>query len=273
MHRYLEASLPVFRELGDDFNLSSYLGVLTLTALAEGDADEARALAEEALEAGAAGAQSDEARRTPWRRSASCSGVQGEFDDAPRVLEESVRRARELGNLRSVGRWTKALGGITFLQGNYPRARELFEQSLAILRSLDDAWGTLGSLSGLALVALEEHDNELGAAPAEREPRAPAEERPPLSIGERPRDRRQARRRPGSRPPRRSPVRSGERLSRIDSRRMFECEVWPDPAPHIARLRSTLGERAFDETWAQGTAMTLDQSLAYAQDEADIERA
>ena len=45
---------------------------------------------------------------------------------------------------------------------------------------------------------------------------------------------------------------------------MFEGEVWPDPAPHIARLRSVLGEPAFDETWAQGTAMTLDQSLAYA---------
>ena len=48
---------------------------------------------------------------------------------------------------------------------------------------------------------------------------------------------------------------------------MFECEVWPDPAPHIARLRSVLGEPAFAETWAQGTAMTLDQSLAYAMKE------
>ena len=160
MHRYLEASLPVFRELGDDANLSGYLGVLALTAIAEGDADEARALAEEALEV---------ARRTrdPMKRGVRpvnsrrpCSRIQGELDESQRVLEESIRRARELGNLRSVGAWTKALGGITFLQGNYPRARELFEQSLAILRSLDDAWGTQGSLSGLALVALEEHDND-----------------------------------------------------------------------------------------------------------------
>ena len=34
-------------------------------------------------------------------------GVHGELDDAQRVLEESVRRARELGNLRSVASWTK----------------------------------------------------------------------------------------------------------------------------------------------------------------------
>ena len=48
---------------------------------------------------------------------------------------------------------------------------------------------------------------------------------------------------------------------------MFECEVWPDPAPHIARLRAALGEQAFAETWAQGKAMTLDQALAYALEE------
>ena len=175
MHRYLEASLPVFRELGDDSNLSGYLGVLALTAIAEGDDHEARALAEEALEVA-------QRARDPTKEAYALStlgvvlGVQGELDESQRVLEESVRRARELGNLRSVGSWTKALGGITLLQGNYPRARELFEESLAIFRSLDDAWGTEGSLSGLALVALEEHDNRIGAAPAEREPRAPAEE-------------------------------------------------------------------------------------------------
>jgi hypothetical protein len=54
---------------------------------------------------------------------------------------------------------------------------------------------------------------------------------------------------------------------------MTDCEPRPDPTPHIARLRATLGQRAFAETWAEGTAMTLDQALAYAQDEADIERA
>src|SRR4029077_16539962 len=60
----------------------------------------------------------------------------------------------------AVGLWTKALGGIALLQGEYARARELYEQSLAIHRSLDDAWGILGSLSGLAFVALEEDDTE-----------------------------------------------------------------------------------------------------------------
>jgi len=47
----------------------------------------------------------------------------------------------------------------------------------------------------------------------------------------------------------------------------FEGELWPDPAPHIARLRSELGESVFDETWARGRAMTLDEALDYALDE------
>ena len=159
VRRYLEASLPVHRESGDDPYLSHYLQILTMTALAEGDADEARALADEALEL---------ARRTrnPSSEAYALSHlgavlmVEGELDSAQRALEESVRRARELENLRAVGLWTKALGGIALLQNEYPRARGLFEESLAILRSLDDAWGILGSVSSLALVALEEHDNE-----------------------------------------------------------------------------------------------------------------
>src|SRR5205814_981860 len=47
----------------------------------------------------------------------------------------------------------------------------------------------------------------------------------------------------------------------------FEGEVRPDPTPHIARLRSVFGKEAFDETWAQGQAMTLDEALDYALEE------
>lgn len=272
VRRYLEVCLPVHRESDDDWNLSAGLQLLAMSAVANGDGEKARALAEEAR---------DVARRTrnPMSEAYALAtlgvvlGVQGELDYAQRVLEESVRRARELGNVRSIGSWTKGLGGITLLQGNYPRARELFEESLTILRGLDDAWGTLGSLSGLALVALEEHDNEsarrlldesldllrksghhfrtantleiaAGLAVAQgldgrgvRLYAAASVSRGPMAVG------------------------------------MYECEAWPDPAPHIARLRSVLGENAFAKLWAQGMAMTLDQSLAYALNEADLERA
>ena len=195
-------------------------------------------------------------------------GAQGELDDAQRVLEESVRRARELGNVRSIGSWTKGLAGITLLQGDYPRARELFEESLAILRSLDDAWGTLGSLSGLALVALEEHDNASARRLLNESLELLRKSGHHYRIGEHPRDRSQARRHPGSRRPRRSSVRERQASFRGPMAvGMFECEAWPDPAPHIARLRSDLGEQAFADAWAEGAAMTLDEATAYALEE------
>ena len=178
-----------------------------------------------------------------------------------------MRRARELGNLRSVGLWTKALGGIALLQHEYPRARELFEQSLAILRSLDDAWGILGSLSSLALVALEEHDNETARRLLDESLEllrksghhyraANSLELSARLAAAEDRNRRAAR------------LYAAASASRESiSAEMFEGEVWPDPAPHIARLRSVLGESAFDETWAQGQAMTLDEALDLALEE------
>ena len=42
---------------------------------------------------------------------------------------------------------------------------------------------------------------------------------------------------------------------------------WPDPDTAVAELRSTLGEEAFAEAWAQGRAMRLDEALAYALEE------
>ena len=272
VRRYLEASLPVFRELGDHANLSGHLGVLAFAAIADGDDREARALAEEAL---AVAQQARDSMKEAYALSTLgwVLAEQGELDESQRVVEESIRRARELGNVRSVGSWTKALGGITFLQGNYPRARELFEQSLAILRSLDDAWGTQGSLTGLALVALEEHDTDSVRGLLDenfailRKSRHHYRSANVLEIAARlaaaeDRDRRAACLF-GAASVFRGPTRT----------RMTDCEPRPDPTPHIARLRATLGQRAFAETWAEGTAMTLDQALAYAQDEADIERA
>ena len=55
VHRYVEASLPVHRELGDDWNLSCDLSVLTMSALAEGDADRGACSGRGSAGTGAAG--------------------------------------------------------------------------------------------------------------------------------------------------------------------------------------------------------------------------
>ncbi|MDQ3163356.1 MAG: tetratricopeptide repeat protein, partial [Actinomycetota bacterium] len=52
------------------------------------------------------------------------------------------------------------------------------------------------------------------------------------------------------------------------------CELgWPDPEPHVVRLRDTLGPEVFAEAWDEGRALTLDESLDYAlAEEADADR-
>jgi hypothetical protein len=152
------------------------------------------------------------------------------------------------------------------MQTDYPRAHALFEESLAIYRSLDDPWGTIGSLSGLALVALEQDD--YGTA------RHLLEE----TIG--------LLQRSGHHFRVANSLEIAARLAAAQNRHgsaarmyaaasvvrgamtvgMFECEAWPDPAPNIADLRSVLGEREFTDAWSQGKAMTLDQAIAYALD-------
>jgi predicted ATPase/DNA-binding SARP family transcriptional activator len=265
VHRYFEASLPIFREEGNEFFLARSLAILTMAVLAEGDADAARALSEEALEI---------ARRTQDRSSemyalshlGAVLGVQGELDAAQWALEESVRIAHELGNLRSIAHWTKALGSIALLRNEYPQARELFEQCLAIYRNLDDAWGILGSVSSLALVALEGHDNETARRLLDESlvllrksghhyRAAKSLEFSARLAAAQNRDQRAA------------CLYGAASVSRASMGALtFEGEVWPDPAPDIARLRSVLGEPAFDEMWARGLAMTLDEALNYAQD-------
>jgi predicted ATPase/DNA-binding SARP family transcriptional activator len=266
VHRYHEASLPVFRELGDEYNLWCGLDQLTLTLLAEGDADAARSVSDEVLEnARRAGNRFREAN------SLSHHGIvlaaQGELAAGQHAIEDAVQQAQELGNIRSIAHWTKALGAIAVLQQEHPRARELLEKSLSIYRSLDDAWGILGSISSLALVALDEHENdrarrllhesiELLRKNGHHYRAAKLLDLSARLAADEQRSRRAV-----------CLFASANACRESHGAELFEGEVRPDPAPYIGQLRSALGKAAFGEAWTQGRAMTLDQALDYALDE------
>ena len=155
VRRYGDASLPVLRRLRRRGALAGTLGLMATSALALGDLDRARALAEESLDVG---------RRSGdlMSESYACynAGVvfawRGELDEAERLIEESVRGARQLGNVRSIASWGRSLGGIALARRDHAQARLLFEESLALHRTLDDPWGTSHSLSRLAVVS--DHD-------------------------------------------------------------------------------------------------------------------
>ena len=148
--------------------------------------------------------------------------------------------------------------------GDQARAWRLFDESLTISRSLDDATGVSHSLSHLASLALEAGDAEAArtrlseALAIERESGdhlwlaitletsarlAAGDGQPALAI-------------------------------RLYARAALLREVtgvWlhyelgrPDPAPTLAALRSRIGEAAFAEQWERGRAMSLLEAIDQA---------
>ena len=167
-----------------------------------------------------------------------------------------------LGNARSVGAWLKSLAGVALMRGDHARAWRLFDESLAIHRSLDDAWGVSNSLSNLASLALEAGDAETArdllseALAIERESGhhvwlanalemsarlAAADGSPTLAIR----------------------LYARAALLRETGTRWLHYELgWPDPTPNIDDLRSRVGEGTFEEQWERGRAMSLIDATA-----------
>ena len=106
--------------------------------------DEAAPLIEEAVELA-------RASRDWWVQSVNLSALgelhraRDEPGKARLALEESLRAARECGDLRNIGRILSVLGLVELGQGDHDRARRLFEEALDVQRSCRDAvpWRTI----------------------------------------------------------------------------------------------------------------------------------
>ena len=101
--------------------------------------------------------------RTPERANAlNGAGVlayhQGDYPAARALHEESLAIRRELGDRPGVGASLGNLGNVAFNQGDYPAATALQEQSLAIRRELGDRYGTATTLNNLGAVAINQGD-------------------------------------------------------------------------------------------------------------------
>jgi hypothetical protein len=152
---------------------------------------------------------------------------------------------------------------------DYAQARPFFEESLALHRTLDDTWGISHSLTSLALLLVEARDDDTA--------RSLVAESVALELksGDRPGlvfnfevcarlaaakgDRKRAVRLYASANALRGPV--GTHPSGVG---------WPDPETHVAELRSAVGEGAFAEAWAEGSAMSFEESLDYALGEDEL---
>ena len=151
------------------------------------------------------------------------------------------------------------------MRGDHEHAWRLFDESLAIHRSLDDAMGVSHSLVNLSLLALEAGDVRDGAhAALARASRSSATATTSRSS------RTCSRCRRGSRPRTARPAlairlyaRAGLLRERVGRRLQFDLG-WPDPAPSLGDLRSRVGEETFEEECERGRAMTVLEAIDQA---------
>ena len=268
LDRYLEASLPVHRKLGDDRSVGFALGISGLAVHARGDRERALPLLEEALET---------ARRSgdSWGESrALCylgmSEVKSDPTAARRLLEEGLRGLREIGDVRSVGWVLAILAGIALGAGDTGRARLRLDEALGLHRELGDTWGIADQLESLGLMSLEAGDHAAARELLEES----------LTVA------RDAHYRPLMAASLESLARLafargqlGRAASLFGSASVLRDGVAVHPMQgarasqdhHVDAVRIAFGDDRFADAWAQGRALTLDEAVAYALDESPAE--
>jgi len=245
----LEEALSIQRELGEKEGMAYSLIGLGTVAFEQGEHALARSLFEESLAL----------RREVGDKQGSAISLnnlgvvakeQGDYPLARALLEESLSIARELGEKLGVG---YALGNLALMdqeQEDYATARALYEESLALFRELGNKWAIAMALAGLGGV-------QVGSAADAR--RAGATGR--NGAGE-PDE-------PGVTSATNDLKRGASLLGAVDVQLQSLGAVLAteDRRPYeraIAQARAALGEEEFEQAWAQGRIMSMEEAIEYA---------
>jgi predicted ATPase/DNA-binding winged helix-turn-helix (wHTH) protein len=164
---YLEQSLSLYEELGDQSGIAASLNALAVSARDRGDYSSAQGNFEKSLACW---------RLLPDRLAtarclhnlANVVKVRGDYPRARWALREATDIFEELGD-RSGAAWSmNQLGDISREQEDLAAAREFYLRALAVFREAGDAWGSARSLTDLGYVNCEQGDH-LAAHKAYRE--------------------------------------------------------------------------------------------------------
>jgi len=222
-----EEALLLSRERNDPGAVAQSLNNLGYVAIYEGNLDAARAHNEESLRV-------FEADGNPIGMGNALyslglvAHVAGQYDQARSRYEEALAVWRDLPEGQHGVRSTLLnLGHVARQTGDYARARSHYEDSLRGCVSADDRWGIAQSLEAFASLAVSEGKG------------------------------------------------AEQRAARLYGAAQSLRETIGTPLPAVARAlhegpmnaaRAALGEKAFDETWASGRALTLEQAVEHALD-------
>jgi predicted ATPase/DNA-binding XRE family transcriptional regulator len=155
-----EASLALYRRLGDDAGIASVLAELGQVARSQGDRDRARALSEESLKL-ARQLRESKAAAIALGTLGRLERDRGDLEAAMARYEDSLALFRGLGHEWGSAFMLANLAGAALVQGKTERALALGEESLSI-------YGKLGDRSGMALASIGLGDAARERGEAER---------------------------------------------------------------------------------------------------------
>jgi len=164
-HDNLRAALWWAQERGDGEMGLRLAGALWRFWVGHGHLSEGRGWLERllALDAHGRHAASQSARAMALNGAGVLARKQGDFGRAAALLEESLAVLRRLEDKPGIASVLSNLGLMKSNQGNYGRAAALLEESLAVRRELGDTWGSAASLNNLGTVAAYQRDYERAA--------------------------------------------------------------------------------------------------------------
>jgi len=147
----------LWRELGDDYAVARVLGDLSSIAMREGRyADAAAALVEGAGICRRLGDR--RAFVTFTTKLAAVAQRRADYAGARSVLEELRNASRDFRDPVLEAQGLVALGDVWWAEGDHTMAQRLFEEAVALGRTLDRCWPLFDALQGLGVLALERDD-------------------------------------------------------------------------------------------------------------------
>ncbi len=156
--RFVEQSLSLYEELGDQWGIAAALNALAVSARDRGDYSSAQSNFERSLACW---------RMLPDRLAiarclhnlANVVKVRGDYPRARWALREATDIFEELGD-RSGAAWSiNQQGDIAREQGDLAAARGLYQQALSAFREAGDRWGSARSLTDLGCIDCEQGEH------------------------------------------------------------------------------------------------------------------
>lgn len=183
------------------------------------------------------------------------------------AFEESLRLARAVGDPWLLSQAVYTLAVIASLTGDSPSALRLFDESIGVMRKVGDRWGLSYSLAGLSFEYLREGQIDEARLQLDESLTLAREIASTTStalalVGF------------AGLAARGQPVRAARLIGAADgSLAAIDARWWPTEQFTyefiVAHIHALLDDAAWNASYAEGRAMTLDQAIAYAQNETD----